>query len=95
MERSRDTYESESEKGERDEAHVRIAEAFSQLRQGPTGQAYWQLRTTLAKPEVSALLSLDERTAVEEARRVLEESPELRALKLLAEAAGKEEQQWT
>jgi hypothetical protein len=79
---------------DREEVHVRLEAAFRALREGPAGQAYWQLRSLFAKPEAMATLTRDERLALEEARQILEESSDIRVLNVIAKAAGKEERQW-
>lgn len=80
--------------GERNEGHVRIEEAWSLMRNGPTAQAYWQLRAILTDSEALAGFSNGDREKIEEASRLLDESAEVRALKLIAVAAGKSETQW-
>jgi len=73
---------------------LRIEEVFSQLRSGPVGQAYWQIRAMLAQTEIVSALSERQRTAIEEARLILEDSSELKVIRLLADIAGKDVPQW-
>jgi hypothetical protein len=83
-----------SENQERKNVHVRFEAAFKELREGAVGQAYWQLRALFAEPDAMATLTEDEKRALEEARQMLEESPEIKVLHVLAAVAGKQEKQW-
>jgi hypothetical protein len=82
------------ESQERENVHIRFEAAFKLLREGTVGQAYWQLRALFAKPDAMAILTEEEREALEEARQILEESSEIKVLNVIAEVAGKEEKQW-
>ena len=80
--------------GEREDIRRRFEAAFKTLREGTVGQAYWQLRALYGKPDAMESLTGEERKALEEARHILEESPEIKVLNVIADAAGKEEKQW-
>jgi hypothetical protein len=73
---------------------MRLEATFKALREGATGQAYWQLRVIFTKPDAMVTLTEEERRALEEARQILEESSEIKVLNVIAKAAGKEEKQW-
>ena len=79
---------------ERENVHIRFEAAFKGLREGTVGQAYWQLRALFAEPAAMATLTEGERKALGDARQILEESPEIKVLNVIAAVADREEQQW-